>query len=149
MTTYAIEQRNPTICEYMHLRANTGLTFKDAVAVERGLSGSLFAVCAVREGATVGMGRVVGDGGVCFDIVDVAVLLAHQKRGVGHLIMTALMRYIHETARPTAWVNLMAGPGVAPFYERYGFEIRGPERPGMSFMVGSSSVPRGPRVSRP
>ena len=35
----------------------------------------------------IGIGRVVGDGGCFFEITDMAVLPAHQGRGVGRLIM--------------------------------------------------------------
>lgn len=70
----------------------------------------------------IGIGRVIGDGGCFFEVVDIAVLPAHQKKGVGDLIMRALMGYIHENAPPTAYVSLMADHGTPKFYERYGFQ---------------------------
>jgi GNAT superfamily N-acetyltransferase len=105
------------------------------MAAEAGLARTLYAVCLEYRGEAIGMGRVVGDGGVFFDVVDIAVMPDHQKKGFGKAIMDALMAYIRRTARPTAWISLMAGPGVEEFYKRYGFITRGPDRPGMSFMV--------------
>jgi GNAT superfamily N-acetyltransferase len=94
-------------------------------------AGSLYAVCVVYEDATVGIGRVIGDGGLFYDIVDIAVVAEHQKRGLGAMIMDALMSYVNAHARPTSLVCLMANKGVAPFYEKYGFKAREPDMPGM------------------
>ncbi len=37
------------------------------------------------------MGRIVGDGAINFDIVDVAVDPAHQGKGLGRLVMEKLV----------------------------------------------------------
>ncbi len=59
--------------------------------------------------------------GVFFEITDIAVLPAHQKKGVGDMIMRALMEYLHANAPKTAYVSLMADHGTPRFYQRYGF----------------------------
>jgi GNAT superfamily N-acetyltransferase len=133
---YLLTERPPTVAEYCKLRVGAGLTPKDPIAAEAGLPRTLYGVCFEYRGEAIGMGRVIGDGGVFFDVVDIAVMPDHQKKGLGKAIMDALMAYIRRTARPTAWISLMAGPGVEEFYKRYGFITRGPERPGMSYMVG-------------
>jgi GNAT superfamily N-acetyltransferase len=137
---YAVIERAPTVAEYCKLRIGAGLTAKDPLAAEVGLAHTLYGVCIEHRGEAIGMGRVIGDGGVFFDIVDIAVMPNHQKKGLGKAIMDALMSYIRRTARPTAWISLMAGPGVEEFYKRYGFITRGADRPGMSFMVGADRV---------
>jgi GNAT superfamily N-acetyltransferase len=134
---YAVIERVPTVAEYCRLRIGAGLTAKDPLAAELGLARTLYGVCIEHRGEAIGMGRVIGDGGVFFDVVDIAVMPNHQKKGLGKAIMDALMSYIRRTARPTAWISLMAGPGVTEFYQRYGFIARGADRPGMSFMVGA------------
>jgi hypothetical protein len=64
---------------------------RDALAQDRGAgatcagSGSS-ALCHVVDetsGETVGMGRLIGDGGCYFHVVDMAVLPHHQRRGIG------------------------------------------------------------------
>jgi len=72
----------------------------------------------------IAIGRVIGDGGLFHDIVDVAVVPKHQRKGVGDLVMKSLMRYVDENALPTSLVCLMANHGLAPFYEKYGFRAR-------------------------
>lgn len=72
------------------------------------------------------MGRVIGDGGCYFKLVDVAVCPQHQKKGVGTLIMQALMDYIDETAPPKASVILLAHGETSEFFTRYGFKATRP-----------------------
>lgn len=129
--SFVVIERTPTVEEYNHVRQAGGLTVKDKIAAQHGLARTLFGVCIIYNGATIGIGRVIGDGGLFYDIVDVAVVAEYRKKGVGKLIMDALMRYIDANARPSSLVCLMANKGIAPFYERYGFKARDPDMPGM------------------
>lgn len=128
---YVLIQRTPTVEEYNRVRQAAGLSVKDPIAAERGLANTLFAICTVHDETVVGIGRVIGDGGLFYDIVDIAVVAEHQKQGVGKLIMKALMEYIDENALPSSIVCLMANKGVAPFYEKFGFKARDADMPGM------------------
>lgn len=127
-----VVNRTPTVEEYNRVRQAAGLSVKDEVAAREGLANTLFGVCVIYEGSAVGIGRVIGDGGLFFDIVDMAVVEAHQKRGLGEMIMNALLSYIDTHARPTSIICLMANRGVAPFYEKFGFKARDPDMPGMN-----------------
>ena len=129
--SYQVTERTPSVEEYNCVRQAAGLSVKDPRAAERGLSNTLFAVCISNDETVVGIGRVIGDGGLFYDIVDIAVVAEHQKQGVGKLIMTALMGYIDENALPGSIVCLMANKGVAPFYEKFGFKARDADMPGM------------------
>lgn len=128
---YVVVERTPTVEEYNRVRRDAGLGVKDEVAAQRGLANTLYGVCVVYEGAAVGIGRVIGDGGLFYDIVDMAVVEAHQRKGLGKMIMEALLGYIHAHARPTSLICLMANKGVAPFYEKFGFKARDADMPGM------------------
>lgn len=107
------------------------MTVKDETAARQGLSNTLYGVCVVHGGEAVGIGRVIGDGGLFYDIVDVAVVAEHQKKGLGEMIMSALMGYLDAHARPSSIICLMANKGVAPFYEKFGFQARDTDMPGM------------------
>ena len=128
---YRLVERVPTVAEYNQVRQLAGLTTKDEIAAERGLANSLFAVCVEHHSNVVAIGRVIGDGGLFYDIVDMAVVSEHQKAGLGTIVMKALLSYIDAHARPTSLVCLMANRGVAPFYEKFGFVPRDPDMPGM------------------
>lgn len=128
---YAVVERTPEVVEYNRVRHAAGLSVRDEIAAQHGLANTLYAVCIVHSGRTVGIGRVIGDGGLFYDIVDVAVVAEYQQKGVGKMIMDALMSYIDAHARPTSIVCLMANRGIAPFYEKYGFKARDTDMPGM------------------
>jgi GNAT superfamily N-acetyltransferase len=129
--TYQLIERTPTVEEYNHVREAAGLSVKDPIAAEQGLANTLFAACVVHEDTVVGIGRVIGDAGLCYDVVDIAVVPEHQKHGVGKLIMTALMGYIDAHALPSSVICLMSNKGVAAFYEKFGFRARDADMPGM------------------
>jgi GNAT superfamily N-acetyltransferase len=131
MMNYKIAERTPTVREYNDVRRAAGLSIKDEIAARRGLQHTLYGVCILHDEAVVGIGRVIGDGGLFYDIVDVAVIAEHQGKGVGNLIMNSLMSYIDANARPSSLICLMANKGVSPFYEKYGFQAREPDMPGM------------------
>lgn len=104
----------------------------------RALSGS-WAACHVvhaDDGATVGMGRLIGDGGWYFHVVDMAVLPAHQRRGLGDGILTWLLDQVRAAAPPDAYVSLMADPPGRRLYARHGFVENRDVSIGMSMRLG-------------
>lgn len=83
----------PAVKEYCALRVVAGLSPKTESAARRGLPGTLSAVCIRDGGQLIGMGRVIGDGGLNYEIVDMAVHPQYQRQGLGFRIMEALMDY--------------------------------------------------------
>ena len=128
---FEIVERSPTVEEYQMLRREVGWPEVDAALVPRSLAASLFSVCLLHDRAVVGCGRVVGDGGIYLYVQDVIVLPPYQRQGHGRRIMDALMSYVARQAGRNSFVGLNAAKGVAPFYYRYGFTERPPERPAM------------------
>lgn len=117
------------------MREVAGLSPKTAAAAAAGLPNTLFAVC-IRDGNTlIGMGRVIGDGGLNFDVVDVAVHPQYQRQGLGTRIMTALVGYIDEVAPDSAYVSLLADDDAPKLYRKFGFEFTAPRTVGMAFKV--------------
>jgi ribosomal protein S18 acetylase RimI-like enzyme len=134
--SYSVKEKVPSIDEYITIRLAAGLSRKSVEAATIGLKNGLFSVVAYHDKTPIGIGRVIGDGGCFFEIVDIAVIPEHQKRGVGDLIMRTLMAYIHKNAPSTAYVSLMADHGTPKFYERYGFEASlPPKKSGMSLRI--------------
>ena len=77
MTDYHLVPGTPEVDDYRRLRRVAGLSEKTQAAAEAGLPNTWFAVTIRHEGRAVGMGRVIGDGGTAFQIVDIAVEPAH------------------------------------------------------------------------
>ncbi len=128
---YTIRERLPTVEEFQSLRSAADMTERSRGAVEQGLPNSLYGAVAVHEPTdeTVGMARVVGDGGSVFHVCDMAVHPDHQRQGLGTRLMEAVLEYVEETAPPRAYVNLMAD--VDGFYDQFGFEETRPASKGM------------------
>jgi GNAT superfamily N-acetyltransferase len=97
-----------------------------------GLPNSLFAVQVLLNGTCVGMGRVIGDGGTSFQVVDIAVLREHQGRGLGKVIMREISDYLDEHVPETGYVSLIADGQAKDLYLQFGFAPTAPASIGMA-----------------
>jgi ribosomal protein S18 acetylase RimI-like enzyme len=131
-TPYTTVLAIPDAATYCHLRSASGLSPKTAEAAARGLPNSLFAVQVLQGDEIVGMGRIIGDGGCFYQVVDIAVLPAHQGRGLGKLIMREIMRYIEEQVPASAYVSLIADGQAQNLYAQFGFTHTAPKSVGMA-----------------
>jgi ribosomal protein S18 acetylase RimI-like enzyme len=134
---YRLIQAAPTVEDYLILRRRSGLTPRTREQVVAALSGSWFACHIVDEavGQAVAMGRVLGDGGWYFHVVDMAVLPEHQRRGLGDAVLTELLRHVQENAPAGAYVNLLADPPGRRLYARHGFIDTAPDSIGMALQL--------------
>jgi len=117
---YRLVMAPPPVPDYLRLRRESGLTPKTEEQAIAGMPGSR-AVCHVvaeASGEVVGMGHVLGDGGWCFHVVDMAVLPDHQRRGRGDAILRTLLDRVRDNAPRGAWVNLRADPPGRRLYAR-------------------------------
>jgi GNAT superfamily N-acetyltransferase len=122
----------PSPEEYASFRAHVRWPAVDPSQLAGALQASLASVLARDvDGTLVGMGRVVGDGGVYLYLQDVIVLERWRNNGIGTRITEALLDHVRELGGPGTFVGLMAAVGAGPFYERFGFQARGEDRPGM------------------
>jgi ribosomal protein S18 acetylase RimI-like enzyme len=119
-----ILEKTPGAQDYNLLRTLVGWHVCDPGTVERSLPGSWYFLCAEVDGKTVGMARIVGDGGIIFYIQDVIVHPDYQRQGIGTKLMDRIMDRIREKAVQNTVVGLMASKGREPFYKRYGFTVR-------------------------
>ncbi|MEL6829280.1 MAG: GNAT family N-acetyltransferase [Pseudomonadota bacterium] len=133
--SYSIVAQTPAIDVYLRLREITGLSPFAAEAAQIGLQGALHSICVVCNGETVGMGRVIGDGGCFVQIVDIAVDPDHQGKGLGKAIMSALMTYVDEQLPASTYVSLLADVPADQLYAQYGFQNTAPRTIGMSYRV--------------
>ena len=132
---YAFHAETPDPETYRRLRAVSGLSPKSEEAARRGLPNTLHAVTARFDGRTIAMGRVVGDGGAFFQIVDMAVEPAHQGQGIGKAIVAALVDWLRETAPDSAYVSLVADGDARQLDAQFGFEPVMPASIGMALTI--------------
>lgn len=129
----------PTPGEYDNLRRSAGWNLSCPKVMLKGLNGSLYSILARSDQLTVGMGRIIGDGGMFFLVVDILVLPEYQGRGIGSAIVGRLIEWVKVNAPCNSLVWLFAAEGREGFYERFGFEKRpaSGKGAGMQWLPGS------------
>ncbi|OYX01716.1 MAG: N-acetyltransferase [Rhizobiales bacterium 32-66-8] len=135
MTGYDLITGTPAVDDYRRLRLVCGLSEKTLAAAEAGLPNTWFALTIRHEDSIVGMGRVIGDGGTAFQIVDIAVQPEHQGKGLGKAIVAALVEHSRANAPASAYVSLIADGDAQFLYAQYGFAPVAPASIGMAFRV--------------
>ncbi|MEU0424542.1 GNAT family N-acetyltransferase [Streptomyces canus] len=118
---YKLSEGVPSVAVFRRLRTDAGLSDKAPEAVALALPNTWHGVVLHHEGKPIGMGRIIGDGGTAFQIVDVCVHPAHQGRGLGRRIMAALTEELERRAPATAYVSLIADGPARFLYEKFGF----------------------------
>ncbi|UJW86557.1 GNAT family N-acetyltransferase [Devosia sp. SL43] len=135
MSDYELVTGTPGVDDYRRLRRVSGLSDKSQEAAEAGLPNTWYAVTIHQDGRTVGMGRIIGDGGTAFQIVDIAVEPDYQGKGLGKRIVSALVDHLRANAPKSAYVSLIADGDAQYLYAKYGFEPVMPASIGMAFKV--------------
>lgn len=135
MENLTCTQDIPGVAEYIELRVSAGLSRKSVEAATAGLAGTFRSVCLRDAGRLIGMGRVVGDGGCFFQVVDIAVHPDYQRRGLGSRIMQSLMEQLRAAAPESAYVSLIADGDASRLYEKFGFGPTAPASIGMAIRL--------------
>ena len=111
----------PTVEEYLLMRELGSLSPKSKNGAKIGLKNSYYCICVRNESnELVGMGRVIGDGGTTFQIVDVVTKPEYQRKGIGIKVMNLLTNYL-ETVDEKAYINLISEKNAIKLYKRSGF----------------------------
>lgn len=126
---FIIVESPPEPHDYVALRQKTRLSPKSIQAAQKGLPNSLYALQILSNGTLVGMGRVIGDGGCFFEIVDIAVSPEYQGQGLGKIIMEHIDRYLAQAAYEGSYVSMVADQPA--FYKKFGYKPVAPKSQGM------------------
>ena len=140
---YTLAAEVPSIDDYQRLRAEAGLSPFAAEAARLGLPGTVLGVLVRSGEAAVGMGRVVGDGALFFQLVDIAVQPEHQGQGLGKAIVGALLDALAARIAWPAFVSLVADGEAHRLYAQFGFAPVAPKSIGMAQWLQPSSSPAG------
>jgi ribosomal protein S18 acetylase RimI-like enzyme len=128
----------PSVKTYRRLRSLAGLSPKSEEASLSGLKGTIFAVQIAHKNDIIAMGRLIGDGGCHFQVVDIAVLPQFQGMGFGKRIIDEIVYYIRHNLPHTAYVSLIADVTARKLYENFGFRPTAPNSIGMYLKVKKS-----------
>jgi ribosomal protein S18 acetylase RimI-like enzyme len=135
MIMYRLIDGPPDADNYRRLRVVAGLSPKTDENARLGLPNTWFGVTVMHGEQPIGMGRIIGDGGAFFQIVDIAVEPQHQGKGLGKQIMATLMDRLRSHAPAGAYVSLVADGEARHLYAKYGFEPVTPRSIGMALVL--------------
>ncbi|WP_425580442.1 GNAT family N-acetyltransferase [Streptomyces thermocarboxydovorans] len=90
------------------------------------------------DGRPVGMGRIIGDGGCFFQIVDICVLPEHQGKGLGRAVLQALTDELERRAPARSYISLIADGDARHLYREFDFTDRAPDSIGMARFLGTA-----------
>jgi GNAT superfamily N-acetyltransferase len=125
--------------DFNRLRKAVGWSEVAPAQARTGIDRTEYLVAAVHKGETVGMARLISDGGYVAFIADVIVLPEYQGRGIGKTMMGMISGHIRSGLKEgeRVFVNLMSATGKQDFYKKLGFTERPSEAlgPGMSMWI--------------
>lgn len=127
-----IEPHLPDLANFKRLRAETEWGVPNDRVIKLALENSLFGAVAINGLQTIGMIRIIGDGGLNLYIQDVIVAQSFRGNGIGRNLVQAAIQWMQKTIDPSVSVGLMAATGQSEFYEAFGFI----GRPGPGFGPG-------------
>lgn len=119
---------------YFRLFASTGWNDEyrlTAAELARAIGTSWYVISAYDGYELVGFGRVIADGVHHALIVDLIVLPAYQRQGIGSAILQRLLARCH--AHHIRDIQLFCAPGKEGFYHKHGFVPRPAGAPGMEW----------------
>lgn len=131
-------ERFPEAETYCRMRVEAGLSPKTLEAARRGLANTLYGVSLLLDDEVVGMGRIIGDNGTVFTVVDIAVRPALQGRGLGKRILTALDAWLRAHVPESAYVTLVADGDAKYLYAKFGFAETAPYSVNMEYVMGAN-----------
>lgn len=118
--------------DYNNLRKSAGWQEVEPSQVKIGLENTAYQIAAVLNGQTIGMARVISDGGYIAFIADVIVHPEHQRKGIGRVMLQQILSHLKSNLKPgeRIGVHLMAAKGKEVFYRELGFGERPNEEQG-------------------
>lgn len=135
MIEYTIEEKPPSVEEYIRLRKSVSWPCPSREAIGKSLDSSVYCVCAVEDGRVIGMSRLVGDHSFIYFVADVIVLPEYQGQGIGTALMERIMSCLKENVHGYSYITLMSAKGKEAFYEKFGFFKRPTADLGYGMMV--------------
>lgn len=109
-----------------------GMTFHTSEIHKRAFDNSYTVVFVFDEEILVGFGRALSDGEYQAAIYDIAVLPSYQGKGIGKIIMQAIVKN-----SPNCNFILYASPGKEKFYEKENFKKM---KTGMALFINNEKM---------
>lgn len=131
-----ISERSPKKDDFIKLHQTTGWNKAGLYTYDQlfsGICNSWHTVSIYCNTNLIGFGRILSDGIYQTFICDVMVDPDYQNMGIGRKVITALLDKCDSSG--IKWVQLFSAKGKQHFYQKFGFEERDMDSPGMSLFL--------------
>lgn len=127
--------------DYLRLRRDVGWMGIAPEQAQNGIDNSFRIISVKYGGETVGMARLLWDGGYCAYLSDVIVDINHRHKGLASMMIKSLTEALQQSLKEGWQVKFMlaAAKGKEGFYEQFGFV----QRPNESTGAGMEKIMRG------
>lgn len=118
--------------DYIRLRDSVGFRKIPIRQATIGLQNTAYQVAAVVENETVGMARILWDGGYTAYLADVIVRPDYQGKNIGYQMVKIIIDYLQSKMESgdVILLSLGAAKQKEPFYLKLGFQIQPNEHKG-------------------
>ncbi|NQX62719.1 GNAT family N-acetyltransferase [Paenibacillus qinlingensis] len=126
----------PSKADYFNLFQTTGWNANGAWNADilyEAIKNSWYIVTLYDNEKLVASGRLVSDGYIQCFICEMIVSPEYQNRGIGKRIMNELLDHCKNNG--IRWVQLACAKGKKEFYEKFGFQSRASDAPGMNLFL--------------
>ena len=129
--------RLPEPEEYNSLRERSGMKEKSGIGdetaerIRTAMRNSLLVVTVYEAGELIGLGRIVGDGGISYAVVDIMVDRRFQRQGIADGIMDHIDDYFEANADGCSFIMLHAMKPADALYQKHRFHPLDERRVGM------------------
>lgn len=113
--------------DYNDLRSGVGWETLENEQAQRGIENTYYLVAAIKDERTIGLTRVISDGGYIALSADVIVNPDYQGQGIGKMLVEDALTFIETHLGKDelmVMVSLMAAKGKEKFYEKCGLWVR-------------------------
>lgn len=120
-----IEYNNLTKEEYIDILNSVGWKIPSERLIELSLKNGQ-SIKYILNNKTIGMARIVTDGGYAGLLMDVVVKPEYQGNGYGKILIENLLYHIKEQLLDgeEMMIQLLSAPGKQNFYSKFGFKVK-------------------------
>lgn len=120
-----IEYNNLTKEEYIDILNSVGWKIPSERLIELSLKNGQ-SIKYILNNKTIGMARLVTDGGYAGLLMDVVVKPEYQGNGYGKILIENLLYHIKEQLLDgeEMMIQLLSAPGKQNFYSKFGFKVK-------------------------
>ena len=113
-----------SVDDFICLYEDAGWVIAEREIIKKALSNSYAVFSLVRDGETIAMARILGDGAMIYYLKDMVVLKKYQGSGYGKMLIEHIINFIKLESRNKSTVRLeiMSAGGKETFYSKLNFK---------------------------